>query len=1429
MTQRLTYKIGRLFWQVLALILVLFALTVSLIRGLLPQLDEQRLAQYVEQQYGVQLKLGQLSAKWQAYGPSVSVASVSLPQQSQLPLTFAVQNVQIKLDFWQTLLTLKPQVENVNFDHVYLTLDLDKLTRPAAASAATTAKAASTHTNLDWLYALLLEQLEQYAIDDATVQLVSAAHQYQPIHLRQLRWLNHGQRHRASGALYLDETPLGGEHLSLNVDLAGDGYDPDSIKGQLYLTANQLNLGAWASERSKARNEPLSIPVQGVVNLQAWFDVSQRSIGSGLIRLGQSALDWQQENEQQSFAIDGGDFVWHSTATGWQFSSQGLAFRSNKQSWQDFSVQAERRGKQLYGHVSSIELSALRPLIPLIPGISPTALQQVLDLNTSGQISALNLYQGDDQQLQLSVPIKQVSWRPSAGVPGSAPLDITLALHGGFLSAELPAQAYQLDFGDQFSAPLQFDGEAMKLGFDLAAQRLIVPALALANSDLSLNASAAMDFSESPQLSLSAALQLHDMAKAHRYFPIKAMGKDLSSYLTNAIKAGHTDDAAVVWRGAFADFPYAEQQGVFQAGFTMKQGSYAFQPNWPAVTQLTLDALFENAAMKLHVQQGMLRKVDISGADIVIPTMAEHSQLLVDAKLNARGQDVTEVMKRSPLTSVSSTLNIVQIRGAIEGELHLDIPLYEGGQTDVRGQVAFNNTPVYVSKPGVFLNKLNGNVSFVNELISSEKLTGFMYRQPLSLSFNTGRVNEHFGVNVKLNSQWDLSRLPDELNNPLKPFYSGKMGWNANLRLIFDDTGFRVQANADADLTQTALNMPAPFNKLVGQPLSASAELLGDDKQASLDIRMANLAEFWGSFDVDADNLKSYDVMLGRPFRSGDSLTKQDGKLWLALGETQFNDWQPVIEAFVNYGKVQADRQSAEPVVNADVAASTAAMDATAVPATDVVELIDAAKPRGFFPPLAAIGGNVAQLAMLGHQFTNVNLDAHDTEQSWQFNIDAPEFNGSVEIFPDWWNQGLKVVANHLALVAVPATAADSAATVTEPSQLPPLAVDINDFSYLGRGLGHLVLQGAPSESGYHIQTFSLSSPAGELQGQGDWLTKDGENLTKVNFAVDSANFEQLAAIFDVNPGVKESALKLNANLDWHGSPTAFNLPTLNGDVRFDLGKGHMEQLSDKGARIFSLFSLDSLLRKLSLDFSDVFGKGLYFNSFGGDLRLNNGQLQTTNTEMDAVAGNMNVRGYTDLVSQSLNYDIRFAPKLASSVPTVVLLSTSAWTMGLGAFALTKVLEPVIEVISEIRFRLTGTMANPKLEELERKSKEIEIPKSILPTDNAVDANNTEAELHNGGDVNATDATAPAAVEVAVPAANDASQKTMPSNVVPMPTSPAAQPSQPKLESQVEPAVEPTAEQLPPAMTLPQPEPPATEELPHASQPVTVPKQPQAA
>ncbi|QUN05571.1 TIGR02099 family protein [Shewanella yunxiaonensis] len=1338
------YKIGRFCWQMLAVSLLLFALLVSLIRGLLPQLDQarQQVTAYIAQHYGVRVELGQLSAHWQAYGPSLTIEKLVLPKQEHLPITLVVQNVQVKLDFWETLLTAKPQVENVIFDGVKLALDMDQLNAAAADNTSP-----QRGGNMDWLYSLLLEQLERFSVGDATVQLLSKEIHYRPIHIGDLRWQNHGQSHQGSGALYLDDSQQAQQHLTLRIDLNGDGYQPDTIHGQAYVQAQSLDIGRWASAQQSKQPGLADIPLEGVINLAGWVEFANRSLQSGLVQFSPSWFQWTLDNQQQRFDIAGGSISWQPQQGGWRLDSHNLQLKTNGKSWQPLQLQLQKQQQQFFGQLNQIQVADLMPLLPVVPGVDKVMLQQILAMTPQGSLGPLKLYRGADGDLQAALPVQGLTWKAVGEIPGIAPLDLRLSWRNGYLNADLPSQHYQLEIPKEFKAPLVFDGAAFAAGFDTDTLQLFVADLQVSNEDLQLDTSLRLDLRDQATMALAAAVQLHKADNAGRYFPRRQMGEDLSHYLEQALKAGHSDNAAVVWRGPLANFPFDDHSGIFQAGFTMENGRFAFQPDWPSTKDLTIDGLFENARMEIKVLAGKLQNIDISGANVSIPSLEVHSHLLVDADIAAKGWDIAAVMLNSPLKdSVGATLDTVKIQDSVNGKLKLDIPLYAGGTADIQGQVAFADTPVFIRKPGVKLNKVNGIVSFHNEVVTGEGITALLYGQPATITFDTGNLNDKFAVNVHAKGNWQLSRLPPELDNPLTPFYQGSTAWSGALQLIFDDGGYTLQANVDADLANTELTLPAPFAKDKGEPLALQAELLGDDQQASLGIRIGDKAEFWGGFAADSGNrLQHYDLLLGRLFRSGDQLVKDGGQLRLDLDKVDFAQWLPVITAFTDT-KPQAAASTATEPQRVNTAATAEDEQRTTEDATDVA----------FFPPLKGIQAKINDLTLLGQKFTQLQMTAHPTDQSWQFEGLSPEFSGSVEIFPDWYRQGVKLKASRLYLNPLhpigSASDIKEAATAQQPDDLPPLAVDVDDFRFQNIALGHLVLQSAPAPKGYHIQTLSVSAPQGKLEGQGDWLSTAGDNQTKVNFNIDSPNFEQLAQLFDVNPGVKDSPLKMKAALQWHGGPVDFNLPTLNGDVHFELGKGHMEQISDKGARIFSLFSLDSLLRKLSLDFSDVFGKGLYFNTFGGDLRIDNGMVKTTNTEMDAIAGNMKVRGYTDLNTESLNYDIRFAPKLASSVPTVVLLSTSAWTMGIGAFALTKVLEPVIEVISEIRFRLTGTMSEPKLEELERKSKEIEIPKSALPASEQPAANDAAGAT--------TKSPAPATSAETKPAASDSAAKT---------------------------------------------------------------------
>ena len=191
-------KLGRFSWKFLAAFLVLFALMVSTIRGLLPHLDSVRLEliSFVESEYQIQAQVGEISAQWQAYGPVITIDNLVLPEQPHLPAVLNLQQVQFKLDFWQTLLTLSPHIENVIVDGVTIDLNLDKLSYTSEKNEVVTTVdngLTSKTQTLDWLYRLLLVQLNQYSLSDIQVKLNSKSSNYRPIHLQNFHWRNQGE------------------------------------------------------------------------------------------------------------------------------------------------------------------------------------------------------------------------------------------------------------------------------------------------------------------------------------------------------------------------------------------------------------------------------------------------------------------------------------------------------------------------------------------------------------------------------------------------------------------------------------------------------------------------------------------------------------------------------------------------------------------------------------------------------------------------------------------------------------------------------------------------------------------------------------------------------------------------------------------------------------------------------------------------------------------------------------------------------------------------------------------------------------------------------------------------------------------------------------------------------------------------------------
>ena len=164
----------------------------------------------------------------------------------------------------------------------------------------------------------------------------------------------------------------------------------------------------------------------------------------------------------------------------------------------------------------------------------------------------------------------------------------------------------------------------------------------------------------------------------------------------------------------------------------------------------------------------------------------------------------------------------------------------------------------------------------------------------------------------------------------------------------------------------------------------------------------------------------------------------------------------------------------------------------------------------------------------------------------------------------------------------------------------------------------------------------------------------------------------------------------------------------MSGDLKWRLGDGYITDISDGGARVFSLLSLDSLVRKLKLDFRDVFAKGFFYNSMKGTMQIDKGVAYTKDAELNGVPADLTIKGYADLNTRKIDYTMWIAPEVTSSIPVIVAWMVNPVT-GLAALAIDKVLHSA-RVISEIEYTITGTFDEPVVTEKGKKSREIEIP-----------------------------------------------------------------------------------------------------------------------
>jgi len=1283
-----------LMWLVLTM-LVLAAIAISGLRFYLPQLNEYRepIRQWASEQADMSLEVAHVEGYWRNLGPSLVLQGVSVSASDDPESIVRVGDVEMQLDMLRSAIEMRLVFKDIRIDQ--LSLDLTRLSGSVfsqvspSQSVVEETNQASTVKRLEELFFV---QLGKFSLRNADITLLSPAGDKKRIDINELKWDGTGGQHLAEGVISIADTHF--SQMRVIANLSARRSLPE-LSGSIYVQTQNLSITPWLNKRMLGGADIIG----SNINAEVWLNLQDGKVLKSLARLDNSYLRWREGEEKHEFRIPKGLVGLAPVAlaegkTGWRIDSDQMILQTDKLLWPAFDIAAQWEPERWQVAVSRLHLEHLLPFVSFLPE-GNTAAEMLSTLQPSGQLQDIRIAANGDQSPRFSASLKGFGMKQWELLPEVHKLNARLSgsLDGG--KAVLVLNDDMLPYGDVFQTPLNITkGEVTAYWqIDDDGWRLWSDQLAVSTPHLSANGQFRLDFpAKAPAwLSFYGEASASNVGETWRYLPTLALGHELTDYLSTAIRGGKADHAQLLWYGELADFPYSKQEGVFQASVSLYDGRFSFDTSWPELTDLKLDLLFENDFLYLDASHAKTMGATASRVT-GDAELSEDGHLKLVLDVGAEGQKIRDYMLATPLVdSVGAALTTVQVSGPVTSRFKLDIP-FDGSDVRAWGSAQLKDNQIVMDTPPVQLDQVSGSLSFDNDVIKASDIQGMLLAQPVALGFTGKSVETGYQVGVKLGGRWDVATLQQQVEDPLLAHASGSSLWQSTIGVNLYDTGFDYNVDLLAELAAIDSTLPYPLQLSPGTKQQAKLTAHGNAEVLTGIVTVPD-ATYQAKINLVPERLKleASELLVGR------------GKLRsLAQGSHSLR---------INSDYLDADRWID---LIGEIETKTAQM-AQAGQLTTMPEV----------PLPTRVNARVKKLKMATLNWNDVDLAVRRQPEQWHMILGSREMTGEA-FWPDGAPLNVTLEKMHLNLPGLesveevlprkkyvpqreipPATDFDR----TIMANMPDIDLLLEDAWLQGYRLGKVSGKLRREGTMLELQNLLIDSGTTSLSLDGHWMLDDDQNETHIAFDIEGENSSDLMGRFGVSGGILGAKFSSYASIQWQGSPWAMHRETLTGEVKTETGKGLISEVGGAG-RLLGLFSIDSIVRKMQLDFSGIFDDGLAFNYIRGSGRIENGQFESDDIKMQALAGDMFITGSANLVNETVDAKVKFLPDFTSGIPVLTAFAVAPQTAIL-VFAISTALSPVLDVFTQINYAVKGPIDSPTVTEKSRFTGEYTLPEKL--------------------------------------------------------------------------------------------------------------------
>ncbi len=1246
-----------------AALVVIAALLVSGLRIALPHLDAWRpeILNKIESATGMPVEASQLSASWQNFGPTLEAHDIRAELKDGGE--FSVKRVTLALDVWQSLLHMRWQFRDLTFWQLRF-----RTNTPITSGGSDDSLEASHISDL------FLRQFDHFDLRDSEVSFLTPSGQRAELAIPQLTWLNDPRRHRAEGLVSLSS--LTGQHGVMQVRM--DLRDDEGLlsNGRVWLQADDIDLKPWLG---KWMQDNIALET-AQFSLEGWMTIDKGDVTGGDVWLKQGGASWLDEKQTHTLSVD--NLTAHITREnpGWQFSIPDTRITMDGKPWpsgaltlawipeQDVGGKDNKRSDELRIRASNLELAGLEGIRPLAAKLSPALGDVWRSTQPSGKINTLALdiplQAADKTRFQASW--SDLAWKQWKLLPGAEHFSGTLSgsVENGLLTASM--KQAKMPYETVFRAPLEIaDGQATiswlnnDKGFQLDGRNIDVKAKAVHARGGFRYLQPAND---EPWLGILAGISTDDGSQAWRYFPENLMGKDLVDYLSGAIQGGEADNATLVYGGNPQLFPYKHNEGQFEVLVPLRNAKFAFQPDWPALTNLDIELDFINDGLWMKTDGVNLGGVRASNLTAVIPDYSKE-KLLIDADIKGPGKAVGPYFDETPLKdSLGATLQELQLDGDVNARLHLDIPL-NGELVTAKGEVTLRNNSLFIKPLDSTLKNLSGKFSFINGDLQSEPLTASWFNQPLNVDFSTKEGAKAYQVAVNLNGNWQPAKtgvLPEAVNEAL----SGSVAWDGKVGIELPyHAGATYNVELNGDLKNVSSHLPSPLAKPAGEPLPVNVKVDG------------NLNSFELTGQAGADNHFNSRWLLGQKLTLDRAIWASDSKTLPPLPE-------------------QSGVELNMPPMNG--------AEWLALFQKGAAESVGGAAS---FPQHITL--RTPMLSLGNQQWNNLSIVSQPTANGTQVEAQGREINATLAMRNNApWLANIKYLYYN---PSVPKTHGDSTNSSPFPTTerisfrgWPDAQIRCAECWFWGQKFGRIDSDITISGNTLTLTNGLIDTGFSRLTADGEWVNNPGNERTSLKGKLRGQKIDAAAEFFGVTTPIRQSSFNVDYDLHWRKAPWQPDEATLNGIIHTLLGKGEITEINTGHAgQLLRLLSVDALMRKLRFDFRDTFGEGFYFDSIRSTAWIKDGVMHTDDTLVDGLEADIAMKGSVNLVRRDLNMEAVVAPEISATVGVAAAFAVNP-IVGAAVFAASKVLGPLWSKVSILRYHISGPLDDPQINEVLR-------------------------------------------------------------------------------------------------------------------------------